>query len=266
MASPGLRARLNHAWRVLGTGLSFLAFGVGGLLGGLLFPLLLLVGDDRRRRSMARRLVQRSFAAHVGIMRRLGVLTYEIRGRERLDRNGLLVLANHPTLIDVVFLVSLLPNADCVVKQAVARNPCMRGPVRAAGYIANDDGAGLVDDCIAAVRAGGNLVIFPEGTRSVPGRVPQLQRGAANIAVRGRLDITPVRITCTPPTLTKGQKWYRVPSRRFHVQVEVGEDISIAPFLAEAGTPRGEALAARRVTDHLTRYFDMSGDSNRAGT
>ena len=134
-----------------------------------------------------------------------------------LQRNGLLILANHPTLIDVVLLVSLLPNADCVVKHAVARNPFMRGPVRAAGYVANSDGAGLVDDCIAAVHAGGNLVIFPEGTRTEPGQPLRLQRGAANIAVRGRLDITPVRITCTPLTLTKGQKWYRVPSRRFHV-------------------------------------------------
>lgn len=262
-------ARLNHAWRLFATGLSFAAFGVGGLLlGGVVLPLLLLVvRAPERRQRLGRRLVQLAFASHVGLMHRLGVLTYEIEGRERLARNGMLVLANHPTLIDVVFLISLLPNADCVVKRAVARNPFMRGPVRAAGYVSNDDGAGLVDDCIAAVRAGGNLVIFPEGTRTVPGQPPRLQRGAANIAVRGRLDITPVTITCHPSTLAKGQKWYRVPSRRFHVRVQVGEDIPIAPFLAAAeDAPRGEALAARRVTDHLTRYFDLSGDTRRAGT
>ncbi|TGS61286.1 hypothetical protein, partial [Mesorhizobium sp. M1C.F.Ca.ET.176.01.1.1] len=105
-----------------------------------------------------------------------------------------------------------------------------------------------------------------EGTRSVPGQPPRLQRGAANIAVRGRLDITPVRITCTPPTLTKGQKWYRVPSRRFHVRLQIGEDIPIAPFLADDDSPRGDALAARRVTEHLSRYFDLSGDPPRAST
>lgn len=261
-------ARINHAWRVLGTGLSFAAFGIGGLvLGGLLFLSLLLIREPVRRRVLARRLVQGSFATRVGLMHRLGLMTYEIRGGERLQRNGLLILANHPTLIDVVLLIAQLPNADCVVKQAVARNPFMRGPVRAAGYVSNDDGAGLVDDCIAAVQAGGNLVIFPEGTRTVPGQPLRLQRGAANIAVRGRLDITPVRITCTPPTLTKGQKWYRVPSRRFHVQLEVGEDLPIAPFLNEIGdAPRGDALAARRVTDHLVHYFDFAGDPTRAST
>ena len=260
--------RLDHGWRVLGTGLSFAAFGIGGLLlGAFLFPLLFLVRDPVRRQSLARRLVQRSFAGHVGIMHRLGLLTYEFRGLERLQRNGLLVLANHPTLIDVVFLISRLPNADCVVKRAVARNPFMRGPVRAAGYVANDDGAGLIDDCIAAVRAGGTLVIFPEGTRTVPGQPLKLQRGAGNIAVRGAIDITPVRITCTPSTLGKGEKWYRVPSRRFHVQLEVGEDIPIAPFLNEPdGLPRGEALAARRVTEYLATYFDSVGENRRAGT
>ncbi len=263
-----LSGRLGHAWRVAATGLSFAAFGMGGLLlGGLVFPLLLLFPRRASRQAVARRLVQRSFALHVWLMHRLGVLTYEVIGVERLRRDGLLVLANHPTLIDVVFLVSLLPNANCVVKRAVARSPFMRGPVRAAGYISNDDGAGLVDDCIATVRGGSSLVIFPEGTRTVPGQPLRLQRGAANIAVRGGLDITPVRISCSPSTLAKGQKWYRVPSRRFHVRIEVEDDLPIAPFLERTGgEPGTDALAARRVTDHLTRHFEFSGDTPRAGT
>jgi hypothetical protein len=192
-----LLRRLDHAWRVFGTGLSFAAFGLGGLLlGVLVMPVLLLMRDPVVRRRRARRGPGR-LCQPPAADARAGVMTYQIEGGERLQRDGLLVLANHPTLIDVVCLISLLPNADCVVKRAVACNPFMRGPVRAAGYISNDDGAGLVDDCVAAVHAGGTLVIFPEGTRSVPGQPPRLQRGAANIAVRGRLDITPVRITCT---------------------------------------------------------------------
>jgi 1-acyl-sn-glycerol-3-phosphate acyltransferase len=247
---------LNHAWRVVATGASFAVFGVGGLLLRVLaFPALQgCVRDPLRQRRIARRWVQRSFAVFIELMRRLGVLTWEIHGGERLQRQGLLVLANHPTLIDVVFLVSLLPNAGCVVKSKAARNPFFRGPVRACDYIANDDGTGLIDDCVAAVRAGGNLVIFPEGTRSVPQQPLRLQRGAARIAVRGGLNITPVRIHCSPPTLVKGQKWYRIPPRRFHVRIEVGEDLAIGPFLAHPSAVR-ENLAARRLTAYLTDYF-----------
>lgn len=257
----------DHAWRVLGTGLSFLAFGAGGLLLRLcVFPLLRVwVRDRERQRVLVRRWIQASFAVHVELMRWLGLLTYEIHGRERLQRRGLLILANHPTLIDVVFLVSLIPDADCVIKWAVACNPFMRGPVRAAGYIANNEGAGLVEDCIAAVRAGGNLVIFPEGTRSEPGAPLRLQRGAANIAVRGGFDVTPVRIICSPPTLIKGQKWYRVPSRRFHMSIEIGDDLPIAPYLSQLDlAPGGEALAVRRLNNCLCDYF--SGVTPRADT
>ncbi|MBV2209030.1 MAG: 1-acyl-sn-glycerol-3-phosphate acyltransferase [Thermomonas sp.] len=254
VAASGLWVYCSRFWRVLATGLSFLAFGIGGvLLGVLAFPLIdLFVLDRIVRRRWSRRLVQISFAFHFELMRRLGVLTYEVRGRERLARNGLLILANHPTLIDVVLLVSLLPNADCVVKSSLARNLFTRGPVRAAGYVCNDDSVGLIDDCIAAVRRGGNLVIFPEGTRSSRQGPLRLQRGAANIAIRGRLDITPIRLSCSPMTLGKGEQWYNVPLRRFHIIAEVGHDIAVAPYLDDA---RGEAMAARRLTEDLANYF-----------
>jgi 1-acyl-sn-glycerol-3-phosphate acyltransferase len=247
--------RINYAWRVFATAISFLSFGVGGvLLRVLVFPVLaLLVREPGRRSRVARAIIHRSFAGHIGLMRVLGVLSYEIRGLERLRRNGLLVLANHPTLIDVVFLISLIENADCVVKSKLARNPFTRGPVRATGYVCNDSGAGLVEDCIASVRSGKNLVIFPEGTRTPRSGPGRLQRGAANIAIRGVLDITPVRIRCSPPTLSKGEKWYHIPSRRFHVTIEVGEDLSVASFLD--GTTA--AIASRRLTAFLAAYFSQ---------
>ena len=262
-AGCGMLEGLDRGWRLFGTALSFVAFGVGGLLLRLLvFPPLRLLSRDRETlERRARALIRASFAGHVRIMHRLGVMTYEINGLERLHRRGLLVLANHPTLVDVVLLVSRLPDADCVVKSRLANNPFTHGPVRATGYICNDNGAGLVDDCIASVRSGRNLLIFPEGTRTPAGeRLGPLQRGAANIAVRGRLDVTPVVIRCEPRTLGKGEKWYRVPARRFHLSVNVLPDLPVAPFLEDGST---EPLAARRLTAALGDIF--RGELLRAG-
>ena len=261
-----MREALDRAWRVVGTGLSFAAFGIGGVLLWLVvFPLLrLFVRDRGRLQRLARGMIRRTFAGHFALMHRLGVLTWEVRGLERLDRRGLLVLANHPTLIDVVFLVSRIPDADCVVKSALARNPFTRGPVLATGYIFNDDGAGLVDDCIASVRSGRNLLIFPEGTRTPAGAdLGPLQRGAANIAVRGAIDVTPVVIRCVPRTLGKGEKWYLVPSRRFHISIEVLSDLPVAPYLVPGA---GEPLAARRLTDALAATFKTELERAGAGT
>ncbi len=244
----------GRLWRMSATGLCFTVFGLGGVIGRvLIFPLLrIVVRDERRRVLLARRLIRAAFCAFVALMRGLGVISVEVHGRERLQRHGMLILSNHPSLIDVVLLMAMIDRADCIVKSALAHSPFTSGPVRAAGFVFNDTGAGLVDDCIRSVRAGHNLIVFPEGTRTPRGGPMQLQRGSANIALRGGLDITPVRIRVTPPTLSKGEPWYRVPPRRAHFVVEVDPDIPIADF---APSPGREAVAARRLTDHLTQYF-----------
>ncbi|MBZ4415733.1 1-acyl-sn-glycerol-3-phosphate acyltransferase [Myxococcus sp. RHSTA-1-4] len=246
--------KLERGWRILATGIAFSTFGLGGLgLRLLYFPLLQLFVRDRARRTrLARLAVHHTFRVFVEWMRILGVLTYRVEGVEKLARPGLLILANHPTLIDVVFLISLVPNADCVVKASLANNPFTRGPIEATGYLCNDSGPGLVQDCIRSVKAGNNLIIFPEGTRTPVNGPMKLQRGAANIAVRGPCDITPVTIRCEPIGLTKGTPWWRVPPAPMNFTIVVRDDIPVAPLLREAGT---EALAARQLTTHLHDYF-----------
>ena len=250
-----LRTRLRFPWAVFATALCFASFGIGGILLGLLcFPAIsIFVRDPQQRRLRARRLVQLSFACFIELMRVLGILRYELRGLERLDRAGLLILANHPSLIDVVFLGSLVRNADCVVRAGLGDNPFTRGPVRACGYIRNQGGAELLHLCIASLQSGGNLIIFPEGTRSRPGQPLQMQRGAAQIAVRGHCDITPVTIRCNPPGLSKGHPWWKAAIRTMHFTITVGEDITVAPFLERAAGEPG--LAARHLTAYLCDYF-----------
>jgi 1-acyl-sn-glycerol-3-phosphate acyltransferase len=254
--SPQSRSSLlNRWWRVIATGFSFAAFGLGGLLLGLLvFPLLLVIVRHHQRRSaLARWTIHHLFRLFVAMMCGLGLCSLEVRGRERLHRRGLLILASHPSLIDVVFLMSLVRDADCIVKAALLRNPFTRGPVRAAGFVCNDSGPGLIDDCVASVRSGNNLIVFPEGTRTPAGSaLGRLQRGAANLAVRGELPITPVRITCSQQMLGKSDKWWRVPRRAGHFVIDVGDDIPIDAHLAEDGA---QALAARRLNDELARHL-----------
>ena len=75
---------------------------------------------------------------------------------------------------------------------------------------------------------------------------------AANIAVRGAPLVTPVLINCQPPTLGKGDKWWRVPPRRVQFRLEVRDDIDTHSFTS-GGT--SEVMAARRLTEHLQQFF-----------
>jgi 1-acyl-sn-glycerol-3-phosphate acyltransferase len=249
-----VRSWINRQRRVLGTGLSFLVFGIGGLiLGGLVFPVLrVLVPDGPKRHALSREILRRAFRFFIELMRGVGVLSYELIGFERLERRGLLILANHPSLIDTVFVLAFARGCNCVVNAALSRNPFTLGAVRAAGYLTSDSGTAILAECIAALEQGGNVLIFPEGTRTPLSGEIQLRRGGSNIAIRGRRDITPVVIHCSPRTLTKGEKWWHVPSRRAEYVLEVRDDIPVSPFLADAYEP---AVAVRQLTAHLQEYF-----------
>lgn len=241
------------AWRLVFTGLSFVLFGLGGLLlRTLCFPLLgLLYPDPLQRRSRSRWLISRTFALFVAFMRRTGVITWSIDHPERLGRPGQMVLANHPSLIDVVLLIACMRDANCVVKESLWHNPFTRGPVRAAGYISNNAGVEMLEETATALREGQTLVIFPEGTRTAAGQMPVFHRGAAAIAIRGAACVTPVVIRVSPSTLTKAEPWYSIPARRVHFSLSVGDDIDPQEYAQAAPAP----IASRKLDARLHEYF-----------
>ena len=110
----------------------------------------------------------------------------------------------------------------------------------------------MIQACTRSLALGDTLVVFPEGTRSVPGAEPRLHHGAASIALESGRSITPVRITCTPPALMKGIAWYQVPERKMLISVRALEDIDVAPFV-ELEKELGRPIAVRRLTQELKK-------------
>ena len=216
--------KIGQLWRLGGTAVSFTVFGLGGLFLGLLaFPaLMLFVRQPRRRQALARRMIAGSFSGFIWLMKSLGVLSYEINGDpKKAPKQNCLIIANHPTLIDVVFLIALFPQSDCVIKSALWRNPFTRGAVSAANYISNDGGPDVIERCVARLRGGSALVLFPEGTRTEPHAKPVFKLGAAAVAVRASSTLQPVLIRCDPLTLYKNDAWYNTPTRKPFFRFEI---------------------------------------------
>lgn len=244
----------NTLWRTFATGFCFALFGIGQLLlAATVFPLLALVPNRKRRVQLARRVVHLAFRTFVLIMRLAGVLEYRASGLEKLRQPGTLILANHPSLLDVVFLISFMPEAGCVVKASLFRNPFTRYAVMAAGYIRSErDPSEVLAACRESLEVGGSLLVFPEGTRSWPDAPLRLQRGAANLAIRLGCDIVPVIIRTGEHNLGKGSRWWRVPARKVPFDFEVKDRISVKPWRKSGAEP---AIGARELTDFLTEYF-----------
>ncbi len=243
--------RDRYLRRLAATALCFAVFGAG-CLG---FTLLVLPATRLLRAGSRELRVRRLLGGAMGwftrFMRSVGVLSYELQGVERLGRPGQLILANHPTLIDVVFLLGLAPSSNCVVKQALWRNPLTRWVVAAAGYVSNSPTDRMIECASDALRAGQSVIIFPEGTRTVPGRPLHFHRGAAAIAVRAAAVVTPVYVQCSPSTLAKSEPWYRIPERQVRFSFRAGPDIDPEPFRRGAPAP----IAARAFNEELLRSF-----------
>lgn len=250
-------SRLNHLWRLMATALCFSTFGLGGLvLTVVLFPLLHLFCRNRQtRQDIARKVIHHTFRIFTGMMQMLGVIRFDVAetGRYLTRQRGKVVIANHPTLIDVVVLISLMPNADCVTKDTLWRNIFMRGVMSAAGYIRNSgDTNEIIAACDRSLKAGYCLIIFPEGTRTEPGKPITLQRGAANIALRCSADMVSVLINCEPATLTKQDAWYSIPARRISFRMSPGRVFRVADYLSRE---QSLSVSARQLTEQIRAYF-----------
>lgn len=162
-----------------------------------------------------------------------------------LPAGAFVLVANHPTLIDVTALLAMNPRMCVVAKPELFRNPAVGRLLRACGHLeggsgASMEGASVMQQALDRLAAGMPVVIFPEGTRSPPREVGAFRRGAFEIALRAKVPVVPVFLSCDPPTLMKGQRWYRLPKRTARLVAEQLPTVAPASF-----EPSSRALAAR---------------------
>jgi len=166
---PTMRTPFAYSLQVVRTALGFAVFGaMAPVLGLVGFP----VARIRFRSALERELSMQRTVHHaarifMGLLDSLGVMKSSSHGVERLREAGpKLVVANHPTIVDVLALLARLPQADLVVNVERASNPFLRGLIRSCGYLRNDGGLAIITECAERIRAGRSMIIFPEGTRS----------------------------------------------------------------------------------------------------
>lgn len=246
------KLRLSRAWRVPATGIGFALFGLGGVVLSLsVFPILYFMPAKQAQRAVyTRRVIGWVFRNYVRVLRWLGLLSYEFHRIEQLHRPGQLIIANHPSLLDVVFLMGLT-HASCVVKASLWRNPFTAMAVRAANYVSNSD-PDLFNRCVDTFKAGHSLIIFPEGTRTKPGQPMVFHRGPSNLALSAGMAITPVMIRCEPATLLKNQQWYEISALPPHYTIRVLPDVATSAYMAEG---QMQGMAARQLTRDLVELF-----------
>ena len=225
---------------LLTCGSVFLAFcGVAAVLSRFL-------GTEQQNR-LGRRWMQRIFSGYLGLLDRGGILKVDNSALLAIrDEPSLILAPNHPSMLDVVLVISRLDNVGCIMKAELLDNIFLGAGARMAGFICNDPPRALVWQAVQDLQRGSQLLIFPEATRTVRLPVNALSGGFALIARKAGTPIQTILIETESPYLRKGWPLLRTPPGRVHVRVRLGE--RFAPDADHRSTLRRiEAYFAREL-------------------
>ncbi len=212
----------------------FILFGTGaGVISFVIFPFISLTKSEDKQKEAYSEVIRKSWSFFAWVLSFTGVLNIHVSNREEFQNlSGKIVVANHPTFIDVVILISMIPKSTCLAKKETLSNPLFRNIVKSI-YIINDiDPDKLKLDTDRYLKEGFNIIIFPSGTRTKPGEDFKIHKGPAAIALNSGVEILPVKIKTDYPFLQKGQLFCDLGERVINYTVETGEIINPADFTA----------------------------------
>ena len=113
-------------------------FAIGALTIGLvIFPLLSLFIKGKERREYFSSIIHYSWKFFIWVMEKTGEIKVNVNGDLSLIK-GKIVVASHPSLIDIILLIGNMPRSLCIAKKEILKNIVMRNIVKSL-YIVNDD-------------------------------------------------------------------------------------------------------------------------------
>lgn len=154
----------------------------------------------------------------------LGVMRIDYTALDVLSHDaGLIIAANHPSMLDALLIVARVPRGVCIMRASLMRNPFLGPGARLARYILNDSPRRMIRSCVANLKEGGQLVLFPEGTRTIRAPINRFRPGITLIAYLAQVPIQTVIIEADTPYLGKGWPIWRAPEFPMVIRARLGQ-------------------------------------------
>jgi 1-acyl-sn-glycerol-3-phosphate acyltransferase len=249
-----IRTGLQAAYACLVVYSGLLVFGLMCLIWSATAGLLSHLLSRERGRVLGRWVTSWGFRCYLQFLALTGVFRFDLRALDPLRDAGPLIIApNHPSLLDAVMVLSRLPNVACVMKADLINNRIYGASARLAGYIRNDEFIGGVTQAVAELAAGGQLLLFPEGTRTTRRPVNPLKGGAPLVSKRSGVPIQTVLIETPSLFLSKGWALHRIPPVPVSYRVRLGRRFmpkdNLRETIAEMETYLASELGSRSGID-----------------
>jgi len=145
---------------------------------------------------------------------------------------GVLIAANHASYADIPLLgCSISRKTSFMAKVELFRNPFMRWFYRTLGGIPINRyySREKLGETIERLKAGGVVTIYPEGARTLDGKMLKPMPGIGMLVCETGVPVVPVYIKGTHEALPVGAKWIRL----HPVTIIFGEPIDFKELIAE---------------------------------
>lgn len=256
---PKIRNPFAYAWRCFRKFFCYIFFGIGTFLIVIFcFPILHLVWHNKATfKKNGRIFVAGVLNFFVQTMRVFRISRYEISDPETLKNlKSCIIVANHPSLLDVIYIFSFVRNADCIIRAGLKSSP-VSGIVKPL-YIPNDgDFDEMVKEAKKSLDNGSNLIIFPEGTRTPRHGTNPYKKGAARIALETGCTVQPIHIGGGDKYgLGKHDPFFAVhPTHSYFYKFTVLPQITMDKYKDLSPT-----IAAKHLTDDMRKEIDSVQD------
>lgn len=225
------------------------------LIGALFLPFKALFWGWPKTEE-TRLVVNKSCKFYLSLLEKLGLINVSIKGLENTKlHQGFIIVANHPSLLDIVFMLSIFPNSSCMAKKNLLYFSPYSLIIRWASYVASTGGSEIVEQANIELQNKRPFIIFPEGTRKSQqdqkggSDKQKFRRGAAALALRSKAPIVPAIFKYDPPVLGRNRKWYDAPDRVCNVEIEFFPPI----YFTKNDAPEWEQR--RDITRKLEEFF-----------
>jgi 1-acyl-sn-glycerol-3-phosphate acyltransferase len=207
--------------------------------------------------SVGQGLIRGLFRFWLWLSSRIGVFDIQFPEAEELRKlRGTVLAPNHPSLIDAVILLSIVPRTVCIMRANLIESPFLGGAALLAGFVPNDRGPALIRQGIEKLQAGENLLIFPEGTRTAKQAINPFKHGFALIAKKTGASIQTVFIERKGRYLSKGASLFSFAKPPFQFRLHLGRLVQPAPEESP------QQLSAR-LELYFREHLENTGDDIR---
>lgn len=206
---------------------------------GLTLACKFLKGDARKK--LARRTIMRVFKSYLAMLDRFNIVKVDSTGLDQLAEEPSLILApNHPSLLDAVLVTSRLPDVVCIMKAEVLKNILFSRGATIAGYISNGSVRDMVNASVKELNDGSQLLLFPEGTRTVGKKYSNLKGSLAVIAKRANAEVQTIFIESDSGFLGKNWPLFKAPEFPVYIRIRPGRRFAppqdVKHFMSELET------------------------------